>query len=99
MEVLGWSYLSYFQFFINILTINVFLNTKQTRPQHTRNRGSTPSTSARRRGGDRFESKSDTTSHIQTLEIVSTAAISCARQKQLEQGKCFVQNRPTPYQS
>ena len=82
MEVLGWSYLSYFQFFINILTINVFLNTKQTRPQHTRNRGSTPSTSARRRGDDRFEisARHRVTSSID-LKMILTAARSGARHK------------------
>ena len=45
----------------------------------TRNRGSTRSAYARRRGGERFESRLDTASHLKTLNMVPTAAMSGTR--------------------
>ena len=47
----------------------------------TRDHGSTRSASARRRGGDGFESRPDRALKLKTLKIVHTAAMSGTRRK------------------
>ena len=55
----------------------------------TRDLALTHSASARRRGGDWFESRPDTASQLKTLKMVPAAAISGARHKGLEYGNAL----------